>query len=60
MAELTPNLAVLVGEHAEKILALASAGFFTMRNGSIECFFDKDGRLRKIDSHVSIQVFDAH
>lgn len=59
MGEQTPNLAVLVGQHADKIMALAQAGFFEMRNGSIECFFDLNGRLRKIDKHVSFQIIDA-
>lgn len=59
MTDPAPNLAVLIGEHADKIAALYQAGFFSMKNGSVECFFDMTGRLRKIDKHISFQVVDA-
>jgi hypothetical protein len=48
--------AVVVGEHADKILALLQAGFFDMRTGSIEVHFDNEGKIRKINKHIVFNV----
>jgi hypothetical protein len=33
----------------ETLQALASGGLFDTRNGSVEVFFDNEGRIRKIE-----------
>jgi hypothetical protein len=59
MVDQNPNLAVLVGEHADKILALYQAGFFGMRNGSMTVHFGQDGKIRKFEVHQVINVIEA-
>lgn len=59
MIQLEPSLLLLLNQHAEKVIALISVGFFEMRGGSIECHFDADGKLRKVDKHTVFKVVDA-
>lgn len=52
------NLAIFLGSHAETVLALMRVGFFDHKGGSIECHFDAEGKLRKIDKHQVYKIVD--
>lgn len=53
------RVAVLLGEHTDKVLALVQVGFFDMKKGSITVHFDAQGKIRKFDKHIVFDVVDG-
>lgn len=51
MTENEQRFLLLLGEHAETVLALVEGGVFGMRNGSVELHFDGEGKIRKVIKH---------
>lgn len=45
------NMAIFLGQHADKVLALMQVGFFDMRNGSMTVYFGNEGTIKKIERH---------
>lgn len=52
-------VAVLLGEHTDKVLALLQAGFFEMKRGSVTAHFDGQGKIRKIEKLIVFDVVDV-
>lgn len=53
----TPNNVVVVNdEYLSKIAVLKQAGFFNMATGSFTAHFDAQGKIRKIEKHLTIAV----
>lgn len=50
------NIAVFLGQHADKVLALMQVGFFEMRGGSVTVHFDNNGIIRKIERNNVFNV----
>ena len=51
MTENDQRFLLLLGEHAETVIALIEGDVFGTKNGSVELHFDQDGRLRKVMKH---------
>lgn len=56
MTENEQRFLLLLGEHADTVIALINGGVFEMKNGSIELHFDGNGRLRKLEKRQTFIV----
>lgn len=52
----TQNVAVFLGQHADKVIALIQMGFFEMKSGSITVHFDGTGKMRKYEKNTVLTL----
>ncbi len=45
-------MAVFLGKHADKVIALIQSGFFDVVNGSVTVHIDHLGTIKKIEKHI--------
>lgn len=48
-----PNIAVIMGQHADKVMVLAQLGFFNMVSGSFTVHFNAEGKMKKIERNYT-------